>query len=359
MPEGLQGRALSANGAADALRNIIHAIQSGDTASACDELNLAAGFIGTVLGLAGAHQGYLAGKANGFGVPWAEDLIRGSARDSNKVVPRGGVCSFSADTLVATKDGETSIGDLAVGDEVLAYDETDGSVEAQPITAVHAHRDEVILHLTIDGEQIETTPEHPFYTQERGWVAAGELHVGEHILKADMNYGVVERLVFDAQPQMMYNLTVDEDHTFFVGDGQWLVHNNCDPLDQNLPAYQNGYGRATNTVSSLENKTFDEAFWELVEHPHVSEVRGPTPEGYARFIFDDGSEIWLEAQSGEVVRLPVRAYGPTGSGASSAGARINSGVRYDIYTQKLYWSQAWHNLPRIESLKNEGVRLGV
>jgi hypothetical protein len=26
----------------------------------------------------------------------------------------------------------------------------------------------------------------------------------------------------------MYNLTVDEAHTFFVGDGQWLVHNACD-----------------------------------------------------------------------------------------------------------------------------------
>ncbi|MEZ4736343.1 MAG: hypothetical protein R3E79_55360 [Caldilineaceae bacterium] len=27
------------------------------------------------------------------------------------------------------------------------------------------------------------------------------------------------------QPQQMYNLTVAEAHTFFVGDGQWLVHN--------------------------------------------------------------------------------------------------------------------------------------
>jgi hypothetical protein len=27
--------------------------------------------------------------------------------------------------------------------------------------------------------------------------------------------------------QKMYNLTVDEAHTFFVGDGQWLVHNIC------------------------------------------------------------------------------------------------------------------------------------
>ena len=29
------------------------------------------------------------------------------------------------------------------------------------------------------------------------------------------------------QPQVMYNLTVAEAHTFFVGDGQWLVHNHC------------------------------------------------------------------------------------------------------------------------------------
>ena len=26
---------------------------------------------------------------------------------------------------------------------------------------------------------------------------------------------------------MMFNLTVGEAHTFFVGDGQWLVHNAC------------------------------------------------------------------------------------------------------------------------------------
>jgi hypothetical protein len=28
----------------------------------------------------------------------------------------------------------------------------------------------------------------------------------------------------------MYNLTVDKAHTFFVGDGQWLVHNGCQNL---------------------------------------------------------------------------------------------------------------------------------
>ncbi|MDQ7036844.1 MAG: hypothetical protein Q9P01_19025 [Anaerolineae bacterium] len=37
------------------------------------------------------------------------------------------------------------------------------------------HTDEVIIHLTIDGELIETTPEHPFYTDEGEWVNATNL----------------------------------------------------------------------------------------------------------------------------------------------------------------------------------------
>jgi 5-methylcytosine-specific restriction endonuclease McrA len=30
----------------------------------------------------------------------------------------------------------------------------------------------------------------------------------------------------------MYNLTVDTAHTFFVGEGQWLVHNACPPYNR-------------------------------------------------------------------------------------------------------------------------------
>jgi len=44
------------------------------------------------------------------------------------------------------------------------------------------------------------------------------------------DYGTVEAnvTIFDAN-QRMYNLTVEDAHTFFVGDGDWLVHNvDCD-----------------------------------------------------------------------------------------------------------------------------------
>ena len=48
------------------------------------------------------------------------------------------------------------------------------------------------------------------------------------MVEADGGYGVVESLTFVHQPQVMYNLTVAGAHTYFVGEQQWLVHNDCD-----------------------------------------------------------------------------------------------------------------------------------
>lgn len=58
-----------------------------------------------------------------------------------------------------------------------------------------------------------------------GWVDAEDLQVGDDIRNADGETGEVESIEFEQTSQEMYNLTVDEAHTFFVGDGQWLVHN--------------------------------------------------------------------------------------------------------------------------------------
>lgn len=72
-------------------------------------------------------------------------------------------CSFDAETPVATAEGATPISEIDVGDRVLAWDETTNATGYYTVTATLAHVDPVIVHLTIDGETIETTPEHPFY----------------------------------------------------------------------------------------------------------------------------------------------------------------------------------------------------
>jgi hypothetical protein len=50
---------------------------------------------------------------------------------------------------------------------------------------------------------------------------------GALVRDAAGEYGVVQWVTSITRTQPMYNLTVAVAHTFFVGDGQWLVHNAC------------------------------------------------------------------------------------------------------------------------------------
>jgi len=160
-------------------------------------------------------------------------------------------CSFSADTLVVTSDGEAAIGALKVGDLVLAYDQTTKTTGSYTVTAILVHIDNVIEYLTVGGERLETTPEHPFFTIERGWTPAGQLQLGDHVRRADGMTGTIQTIQVVQQPQAMYNLTVAEAHTFFVGQGEWLVHNTCAPQLPN----RNGVGPTTGYLLDSEGNT--------------------------------------------------------------------------------------------------------
>ncbi len=134
-------------------------------------------------------------------------------------------CSFSANTPVMTEDGLVAIAEIEEGTWALAYNEATGEIDYYPVVATWAHEDPIIVYLTINGEVIETTPEHPFFVKDLSWIEAGELWVGAELRDANEVYGVVENIEFIHQTQTMYDLTVDSVHTFFVGKQQWLVHN--------------------------------------------------------------------------------------------------------------------------------------
>ncbi|NWJ95890.1 MAG: hypothetical protein HXX20_08920 [Chloroflexi bacterium] len=167
--------------------------------------------------------------------------------------------SFSPDTPVATSNGEKPIGEVQVGEQVLAYNEASGTNGNYTVQAVLVNNDPAEVFLTIDGEKIETTPEHPWYTEDKGWVNAGELRIGEHIRKANGSSGEVQSLEFVRKPKVMYNLTVEQAHTFFVGEQQWLVHNvqpNCisQELINSTRERANAILDEGNTVYHLSNK---------------------------------------------------------------------------------------------------------
>ena len=79
----------------------------------------------------------------------------------------------------------------------------------------------------VDGETVVTTPDHPFLTEDRGWVDAGDLRPGDQLVSATGHHGAVFAVVTRPGSADMWDLTVDTTHTFAVGHGGWVVHN-CD-----------------------------------------------------------------------------------------------------------------------------------
>ena len=82
------------------------------------------------------------------------------------------------------------------------------------------------LRLTGLPEPIGTTATHPFWSLDRGgWTPAGELRPGERLQTLDGEI-TVERLAPRPGVCTVYNLEVQQDHTFFVSDAKVWVHNN-------------------------------------------------------------------------------------------------------------------------------------
>ena len=79
----------------------------------------------------------------------------------------------------------------------------------------------------INGEEIVTTETHPFYVNDRGFVNAGELIVGDELLDVNGNVLLVEN--FDVElteePVKVYNFQVEDFHTYHVSGFGVLVHN--------------------------------------------------------------------------------------------------------------------------------------
>lgn len=83
------------------------------------------------------------------------------------------------------------------------------------------------MHLYTDEGDIDTTANHPFYVIGKGWVAAGDLVDGDEVYNLDGTTSVVlasETEKLD-EPVLVYNLEVEDFHSYFVGFVPVLVHN--------------------------------------------------------------------------------------------------------------------------------------
>ncbi|WP_273479165.1 polymorphic toxin-type HINT domain-containing protein, partial [Acetivibrio straminisolvens] len=113
------------------------------------------------------------------------------------------------------------------GDKVIATNPETFEVAEKTVLETYVRDTTELLHLTINGEVIKTTFEHPFYVKDVGFVEAGKLQVGDKLVDSRGNVLVVEekKLEITDKPVKVYNFKVDNFHTYHVGENRVLVHN--------------------------------------------------------------------------------------------------------------------------------------
>ena len=174
----------------------------------------------------------------------------------NKAANSAGVkpSCFVAGTLVMAVVGMVAIETIKSGDKVISTDPE--TMETSPKTVLETYIREVttLVHLTVNGEEIVTTVDHPFYVKNQGFIKAGELIVGDELLDVNGNVLLVEN--FDVEltekPVTVYNFQVEDFHTYYVGENNILVHNAG--KEYKIPKSGTGKEKATDIPSRFKGE---------------------------------------------------------------------------------------------------------
>ena len=141
----------------------------------------------------------------------------------------GWIQCFIAGTLVATETGYVTIENIRVGDLVWAHDPETGETALKPVVQTFRNETTEWIHVTVNGERITCTPEHPFYSPVKGWTSAIDLRAGDILVMLNGEYVVVEQVQHELLEgsETTYNFEVEGFHTYHVGEQSLLVHNLC------------------------------------------------------------------------------------------------------------------------------------
>lgn len=168
-------------------------------------------------------------------------------------------CSFRGDMLVQTITGYKPISEVQIGNMVLSKNEITGKLTYQSVSQHYNNAYSQTVYINIKDESgntqtIVSNKIHPFFTQvstndslppsseghdyqgdidNAQWIDASNLKAGYKLLSEDGQWQVVQSVIQTEEPLSAYNLTVNNDHTYFITGsdsayGVW-VHNNCNP----------------------------------------------------------------------------------------------------------------------------------
>ena len=159
---------------------------------------------------------------------------------------------FVKGTIVLTSEGAKNIEDLKIGDEVFSFNEETLKVDPKKIVDLFVNEvDNLIIIESSDSEVIVCTPDHLFYldrntnsqiTNANGdlkfpnqWVPAKDIEIGDNLLDIEGNlHSVILIRKLDTSDVKVYNIEVEDNHTYFVTYKGILTHNHCTPKLQRV-----------------------------------------------------------------------------------------------------------------------------
>lgn len=129
-------------------------------------------------------------------------------------------------------------------------------VSLKPVLETYIRETSTLVHITVDGEKIISTNDHPYYVNGKGFVNAEALWIGAELVDNNGNTVYVEeiyRQALDNDTEKVYNFKVDECHTYFVGRKCILVHN-ADYSENLIPNKADGLRREESAQKQLNEK---------------------------------------------------------------------------------------------------------
>lgn len=138
---------------------------------------------------------------------------------------------FTGDTLVSTEDGLRPIEEIQAGDYVWSENTETGKKELKKVLSVSVTETTTLVHVTTEnGAVINTTENHPFYVEGKGWCAAVELEAGDVLRTEDGEQETVKSVQTEKLDKAVkvYNLEIEGSHTYYVSADSVLVHNACE-----------------------------------------------------------------------------------------------------------------------------------
>ena len=111
---------------------------------------------------------------------------------------------------------------------VYVADENTLEVALKPVIETYVRETSELVYLTVNGEKIVSTYDHPYFVKNKGFVNANALWIGAELVDNKGNILYVEQIfreTLDNEATKVYNFQVESSHTYYVGNRCILVHN--------------------------------------------------------------------------------------------------------------------------------------